>query len=102
MLHFSKRGENWSYSSSTALLSPFFAPQMASLNIAAAFAKVKAHFMFRNVEVMAQLRDALTDKILIFGYLEQADTPFPIYTIICKYCNINRGRAFSIDVSVFE
>ena len=71
-------------------------------NIAAAFAKVKAHFMFRNVEVMAQLRDALTDKILIFGYLEQADTPFPIYTIICKYCNINRGRAFSIDVSVFE
>lgn len=32
MLHFSKRGENWSYSSSTALLSPFFAPQMASLN----------------------------------------------------------------------
>ena len=71
-------------------------------HIAAAFAKVKAHFMFRNVEVMAQLRDALTDKILIFGYLEQADTPFPIYTIICKYCNINRGRAFSIDVSVFE
>ena len=58
--------------------------------------------MFRNVEAMAQLRDALTDKILIFGYLEQADTPFPIYTIICKYCNINRGRAFSIDVSVFE
>ena len=71
-------------------------------HIAAAFAKVKAHFMFRNVEVMAQLRDALTDKILIFGYLEQADTPFPIYTIICKYCNINRGRAFSIDVSAFE
>ena len=44
----------------------------------------------------------VSDKILIFGYLEQADTPFPIYTIICKYCNINRGRAFSIDVSVFE
>ena len=80
-------------------------PCLANRNtahIAAAFAKVKAHFMFRNVEVMAQLRDALTDKILIFGYLEQADTPFPIYTIICKYCNINRGRAFSIDVSVFE
>ena len=38
-------------------------------HIAAAFAKVKAHFMFRNVEAMAQLRDALTDKILIFGYL---------------------------------
>lgn len=70
-------------------------------HIAAAFAKVKAHFMFGNVKAMAQLRDALTDKILIFGYLEQADTPFPIYTIICKYCNINRGRAFSIDVSVF-
>ena len=32
MLHFSKRGENWSYSSSTALLSPFFAPKSASLN----------------------------------------------------------------------
>ena len=70
-------------------------------HIAAAFAKVKAHFVFRNMKTMAQLRDALTDKILIFGYLEQADTPFPIYTIICKYCNINRGRAFSIDVSVF-
>ena len=38
-------------------------------HIAAAFAKVKAHFMFRNVEAMAQLRDALTDKMLIFGYL---------------------------------
>ena len=38
-------------------------------HITAAFAKVKAHFMFRNVEAMAQLRDALTDKILIFGYL---------------------------------
>ena len=43
--------------------------------------------MFRNMKAMAQLRDALTDKILIFGYLEQADTPFPIYTIICKYCH---------------
>ena len=70
-------------------------------HIAAAFAKVKAHFVFGNMKAMAQLRDALTDKILIFGYLEQADTPFPIYTIICKYCNINRGGAFSIDVSVF-
>ena len=58
--------------------------------------------MFRNVEAVAQLRDALTDKILILGYLEQADTPSLIYTIICKYCNINRGRAFSIDVSVLE
>ena len=57
--------------------------------------------MFGNMKAVAQLRDALTDKILIFGYLEQADTPFPIYTIICKYCNINRGRTFSIDVSVF-
>ena len=38
-------------------------------HIAAAFAKVKAHFMFRNMKTMAQLRDALTDKILIFGYL---------------------------------
>ena len=38
-------------------------------HIAAAFAKVKAHFMFRNMKPMAQLRDALTDKILIFGYL---------------------------------
>ena len=57
--------------------------------------------MFRNMKAMAQLRDALADKILIFGYLEQADTPFPIYTIICKYCNINCGRAFSIVISVF-
>ena len=32
MLHFSKSGENWLYSSSTALLSPFFAPKRASLN----------------------------------------------------------------------
>ena len=32
MLHFSKSGENWSYSSSTALLSPFFAPKRASRN----------------------------------------------------------------------
>ena len=32
MLHFSKSGENCSYSSSTALLSPFFAPKSASLN----------------------------------------------------------------------
>ena len=38
-------------------------------HIAAAFTKVKAHFMFRNMKTMAQLRDALTDKILIFGYL---------------------------------
>ena len=38
-------------------------------HIAAAFAKVKTHFMFGNVKAMAQLRDALTDKILIFGYL---------------------------------
>ena len=38
-------------------------------HIAAAFAKVKAHFMFRNMKAMAQLRDALTDKTLIFGYL---------------------------------
>ena len=37
--------------------------------IAAAFAKVKAHFMFRNMKAMAQLRDALADKILIFGHL---------------------------------
>ena len=45
------------------------APFAGILNIAAAFAKVKAHFVFGNVEAMAQLRDALTDKILIFGYL---------------------------------
>ena len=32
MLHFSKRGENWLYSNSTALLSPFFAPKRASRN----------------------------------------------------------------------
>lgn len=38
-------------------------------HIAAAFAKVKAHFMFRNMKAMAQLRDALADKNLIFGYL---------------------------------
>ena len=38
-------------------------------HIAAAFAKVKAHFVFGNMKAMAQLRDALTDKILIFGYL---------------------------------
>lgn len=57
--------------------------------------------MFGNVKAMAQLRDALTDKIFIFGHLEQADTPFPIYAIICKYCNINRGRVFGIGVLVF-
>lgn len=38
-------------------------------HIAAAFAKVKAHFVLGNMKAMAQLRDALTDKILIFGYL---------------------------------
>ena len=38
-------------------------------HIAAAFAKVKAHFMFRNMKAMAQLRDALADKNLIFGHL---------------------------------
>ena len=38
-------------------------------HIAAAFAKVKAHFMFGNMKAMAQLRDALADKILIFGHL---------------------------------
>src|SRR5574344_2943675 len=32
MLHFSKSGENWLYSNSTALLSTFFAPKRASLN----------------------------------------------------------------------
>ena len=56
---------------------------------------------------MAQLRDALTDKILIFGYLEQADTPFPIYTILCKYCNINSKETIAIgddynDVPMFQ
>ena len=32
-------------------------------------AQVKAHFVFGNMKAMAQLRDAITDKILIFGYL---------------------------------
>ena len=50
----------------------FFHPTKECLQflyIAAAFAKVKAHFVFGNTKAMAQLRDALTDKILIFGYL---------------------------------